>query len=170
MNTKVIVNGFPKGGTNLLASLLDLLGFSQARGAIASSLLTGRFSWARQAFWGSKKPKNMVLTGIDFPVAIHTKRLETHLKKLAPMTYMTAHSMYSGHLEHIFSQAGAKMMQIIRDPRDIVVSHAVYCAKNPAHPLFAFYGSPVFNGKLAQKRPKRANERIGNCDSHIRVD
>ncbi|GAB4528110.1 MAG: cellulose biosynthesis cyclic di-GMP-binding regulatory protein BcsB [Anaerolineales bacterium] len=31
-------------------------------------------------------------------------------------------------------------------------------------------GSPVFNGKLAQKRPKRANERIGNCDSHIRVD
>lgn len=145
---KVVVNGFPKGGTNLVASVLDLLGMQQVPGAIASSLLFGRYTIVRKALWGCGSG-HPVIVGIDFPVAVKESRVIQMVKRLLPGNYIAAHSGYSDHLYSIFIHGGLKIIQVIRDPRDIVASHAVYCATQKNHPLYSYYASISAKQRLA---------------------
>jgi hypothetical protein len=148
MCASVIANGFPKSGTNLLATILDLLEYRQVKGAIASSLLHGKWSLARRFIWGSGDPRDSVLVGVDFPVCIRASRLAGKLQGLHDREYISAHSRFSSHLYSLFTRAGAKVILVIRDPRDIAVSHAHYCAETPAHPLFPFYQPLDFDQRL----------------------
>ena len=148
MCTPVIANGFPKSGTNLLAAVLDLLDYHQVNGAVASSLLHGKWSMARRFVCGSSDPRDSVLVGVDFPVCVRASRLMKKLKRLQDMEYISAHSRFSSHLHFLFRLSGAKVIQMIRDPRDIVVSHAFYCADTPSHLLYPFYRPMDFVDRL----------------------
>ena len=136
---RVLVNSFPKGGTNLVAKLLDLAGFVQEDTCIASSLVVGRWMPFKVLIRGGWNPLDSVVVGVDFPVTIKGSWIAGLLSRIPIGGYVSAHSRYSDHLHDLIRQSGLKIIQIIRDPRDIAVSHAYYIPKTSSHPLHQYY-------------------------------
>lgn len=137
----LIINSFPKGGTNLVAKLLDLNSYQEVTGYIASSSLIGKYQKIRSVIRGGWNPFNSVIVGVDFPVAIKASHVKRKLNKVKGKKYICCHCQYSDHLYYLFHSSGHKVVQIIRDPRDIALSHAHYVLKTSSHPLNSHYKS-----------------------------
>jgi hypothetical protein len=113
-----LANGIPKAGTHLLASVLDGLPqmrFSGHHHGLREYRCTEFRTWA----YGNDD--------IDFP------RLRKDLALVRDGQYLTAHFPYATGLEDLLETMGYHHILIIRDPRDIVVSDALYIASTPKH-------------------------------------
>lgn len=70
------------------------------------------------------------------------RRLETQLRMVGGGCFMPMHLTFSDERAQLLSDVGFKMVLIIRDPRDIVVSHFHYVSyRSRRHRLHAYYTS-----------------------------
>lgn len=102
---RVVVNSMPKSGTHLMTSLLD-------------NLDGMRFS-GRLVMYTEKQ----VVDG-DLPKV--SRDLQRSLRLLRPAHYLGAHMVWDAELEARITEAGARTVTIIRDPRAVLVSAMHY--------------------------------------------
>ena len=107
----IIANVFPKSGTGLIRQILEP--FGKEHGHL-------------KMFWGP--------TGERVPTA-KTKMLMSHMRHEEGV--MTAHLHWDVQFAELFRNN--KMLFLIRDPRDVIVSHAHYVKNEPIHHLHKYY-------------------------------
>jgi hypothetical protein len=129
---RIVANSIPKSGTNLLARLLTLLGFKKSSEVgIRSRLVAGPFSPARKLLRARSAEK--VTIGVDFPQRISHRWLARRLSRIPDGCFVSAHCVYSPELAELFAQAGMRVACILRDPRDVAVSHMHHIKQRKEH-------------------------------------
>jgi len=106
-----IVNTFPKSGTNLVKQMLD--------GALKFEGHVGMYDGPT----GRAIPRKLIEQFVE-------DRVDSN-------GFITAHLHYWPDLSDIVDSC--RMLFLIRDPRDVVVSHAHYVANTPSHSLHRVY-------------------------------
>jgi len=145
---KVFVNSLPKAGTNLLAKLIELIGYKYDNLGIASTLLLGKYYFLRKIIRGTIFHKNPIIVGLDLPIGINPKWLNKKLERVEIGEYITGHTNYSDHLYYLLSKNDFKIILVIRDPRDVLVSYAYYVAKTKTHFIYDFYSKLKHEDRL----------------------
>lgn len=124
---KIIANSLPKSGTHVLTRVLDLAGLIENKMHFSGSLV-------RQA---SKNPiRNLIKSNkisydledsvpvdLDIQVYLKEKHFRKMLNEFPDNTYSQGHLPYSDKTVKLLEQYNVKMIYIIRDPRDVLISH-----------------------------------------------
>ena len=142
----VIANSLPKSGTHLLARFLDLLGLKECRPNLSGSLIriTGRNVlrryFKRKRIWIDGLNEFGFKVDLDHPEnRIRSKWLENIIKTDENNIYRKAHLPYSEELEKFLISLGYKVLFIIRDPRDVVVSYCNHMLRDSNYPLHKIF-------------------------------
>ncbi|MGD9226099.1 MAG: sulfotransferase [Desulfobacterales bacterium] len=138
----VLINSLPKSGTNLLAKVLQLF-----PGLSKETLHLG-YSDIYKFEQNPDSKNNLVRIGVDFPTVASIDSIEDQLISMPDNTFATAHLPFSSVLARFLQKSGFKMILILRDPRDVVVSHAKYIHSSPAHPLHKHYQTLNFDEQI----------------------
>jgi hypothetical protein len=139
---RVLVNSVPKSGTNLLSRVLSLypqIGFS---GVHLGSRSVGCYLWRHwgislHLFDGAREwfGKNELPVGVDLPHYSSKNSVHKKLSRVAPGYFATAHLPYSALALELLKELDYRLLIMIRDPRDVVVSLAHYVVRRRNHPL-----------------------------------
>jgi len=144
--TGVFINSLPKSGTNLVSRAFDLAGYSYGKLGIASSLLIGNHYLLRQLLRRSFFERDPLIVGLEVQVPLRRNWLRSRLGRLSDRTYVTGHANHSAGLGSILREHDIRTVQVIRDPRDAIVSHAHYVKKSSDHFLHpAFAALPLWD-------------------------
>jgi len=126
----IIVNSLPKSGTNLLAKAVRYL--PSLRGPV--------FHLGGPGMKGAEPADEPTApVGVDLPTRAPIKSLERILDKVEPRHFLTAHVPYSPQFSSLLDSRNFKKLIIIRDPRDVILSHSHFINKNTDHPLHPSY-------------------------------
>lgn len=138
--TAVVANSLPKAGTHLLLKALRLLpGLERIRLHISPDL---------QHVWPAQNGELTVSVGIASPTQISRAKLAQVLEKIPRGTFVTGHLPHNAEASTLFKDKGMKMVLLMRDPRDVVVSSARYLGGNPEHRLAAVMQHRGFDDRL----------------------
>ncbi|MDP8930275.1 MAG: sulfotransferase domain-containing protein, partial [Actinomycetota bacterium] len=138
----VVVNSLPKSGTHLLIRLLESLpGIHRVRLQLAPKALE-KFEPDGQ--------EPVVPVGVSSPVLFSRRRLLRVLSLMPSATFCTGHLLYSEPFADILAAVDMKMVLIIRDPRDVVVSSAGYLADQGSHRLHPQFGTRPLEERMLQ--------------------
>jgi hypothetical protein len=118
---KVLLNSIPKAGTHLLAALLR---------ALPRMMFSGLQLTLDEFMFDTSRTK-----GTDFD----RRRLARVLGSVCNGQFVIAHFPAHRELGPLIAAAGLKSILMIRDPRDIAVSHSFYVNNHPRHPLHRRY-------------------------------
>jgi len=138
----VLINSLPKSGTNLLAKVLQLF-----PGLSRETLHLG-YSDINKLEKDPDYKSNSARIGVDFPTVTSMDSIEGTLESMQDNTFATAHLPFSWVLAQFLQNSKFKMVLILRDPRDVVVSHAKYVHSSPAHPLYKHYQTLNFDEQI----------------------
>lgn len=154
---RIIVNSVPKSGTHLLMRALEL-----ASGIERAPIQFGRqrielLPWCivtcpsiRSVILSQYYSQNHILNSngvknvpIDSDSPFFLTEIETReiFRLIQPGWFAMGHLPRSQSIEKIIEQEEVKMILIIRDPRDVIVSHAHYLAKKRSHYMYPLYKS-----------------------------
>lgn len=128
-----LINSMPKGGSHLLGKVgllpgIRWSGMSLHHESVDEYTLAGD----RQAA--------MVPIGIDSPIPLSSDAVRRVLERLQKEhMYATGHFPFSDQLVTLLSQTRLKMLLMLRDPRDVAVSHAIFVGNKQDHFLHAVY-------------------------------
>lgn len=116
----LIINSFPKSGTNLVKTMLDPVGNFIGH----MSMYDGR-------------------SGLPFP----SELIENTLAQMPVdwLNFATMHLHWHPRFAEIIEQGKWKMILLVRDLKDVIVSHAFYVNATPDHSLYPYYNG--FSGE-----------------------
>lgn len=152
---KIIVNSVPKSGTHLLMKALALtpgverapIQFGRQRiGLLPWCLLTcpsiypvilSQFYAQKHALWPDEL--NKIPIDVDSPFYLSEEETRKIFRLIQPGWFAMGHLPYTQTLERIVVQEDVKMILILRDPRDVIISHANYLAQKSSHYMYPVY-------------------------------
>ncbi|MBN1815505.1 MAG: hypothetical protein JXA14_26975 [Anaerolineae bacterium] len=152
------VNGLPKAGTHLLRKALELFpGIRYAHARIDPEAISPVTAEA-------VSQSETIPIGIDWPRAVLRRDLEKVLGRLEHGQFVQAHACFSHQLVDLLSEMQIKAFLILRDPRDVVISHANFVVQRPQHFLYQAY-SPLSESdrimtSIVGIRPTTAGEPV----------
>jgi hypothetical protein len=123
------INSFPKSGTNLLHKALELLGYKYARLGIADTLLRGRYPLLRRLVRSNPLDWRKVNIGLYTDAPVGSIWLRYRLTHLGRTAFITGHTRYSQEFAALLERCDVQPLIVIRDPRDVLISHARYIPK-----------------------------------------
>ncbi len=147
MNKRVFANGVWKSGNNLLIKVCSKMGYGYGDLGIASSLIIGNYYLARQIVRGPKFEKTPVSVGIDMSINVSKIWLNWKVSKMSNKCF-SGHSAYSDQLMSILDKHNTKVIQIIRDPRDVIVSFAHWIITRPDYYPYEFFKDLSFEERM----------------------
>ena len=131
----VLINSLPKSGTNLVASLLDLLGYQQKIYMGATGIKVKRNPIINKYLsWKYRNHSKNMLTGVDMPEMIAGGKVKQALSMLKEGSYANIHVPFSEDFDQLVNELSLRHIVVIRDPRAVVVSGLYYILKNDKHP------------------------------------
>ena len=136
---RIFVNSLPKAGTNLVSRAFDLAGFHYDKLGIAGTLVLGNRYIARQLLRRSFLERDPVMVGLEVQMPVRRAWLAHRLARVPAGGYVTGHANWSMGLEHLLAAKGYRTVLVIRDPRDVLLSHGHYVAASGKHFLNATY-------------------------------
>ncbi len=148
---RFFLNSIPKGGSNLLSKVVSLfpnVDFSQIVISKPDSLENlpsgnmGMLSVGRNGYLGKESEWHSmakVPIGVDWPIMENLEKIFFILTRLRNGKYAMGHVPHSSNLSQLLSIMGIKTFLILRDPRDIVISHAFFVSKNPYNTCYKLY-------------------------------
>lgn len=132
---RVFVSGLPKAGTHLIIQCLIHLAGLKTAPTILSNVLGDLHENV------ATLPEAGIKIGVDNPVFIKKSLVESILRKVKKKRIVFGHVPYSEEMDDILSDLDYPGIAIIRDPRDMVVSHVYYIWKQEEHYLHHYYQS-----------------------------
>lgn len=138
---QVLLNGPPKSGTHLLSDCLSLM---------PKMMFSGRH-FALTDFFTS----DTAVLPSGHPVA-DEQRLTAFLKRCPQGMFVTAHARFHPVLSSLIERLQFKHIFLLRDPRDIAVSHVFHVKREPLHPQHQHFTKVLNNDE------ERLMETIGN--------
>jgi sulfotransferase 6B1 len=140
MKHPIFFNSMPKSGTHLLAKALMGLSGIEHSGAHLERKMVAKF----------------VDEGVDYPVEgredLHIPNdlvwIERLLKTIKPGQFITSHMFYNVPMHQLLKKLDFKILMLLRDPRDVVLSWVDFIAKEQTHLLFPFFSDKDFNFRL----------------------
>lgn len=143
---KVVANSLPKSGTHLLTRLLSLLAFQENALHLSGSLTLAsarnpiKCYAVRRRILSNGEAGRGVCVALDEPeVFLRSDWLANRLKRLPDRIFMEGHLPYSATLEKLLLNEGCKVVFIIRDPRDVLVSFCNHIFRDPDYNPFHDY-------------------------------
>lgn len=120
---RVLLNGPPKSGTHLLSDCLSLM---------PKTMFSGRH-FALSDFFVDKTHSGARSHGSESYPELHEPRLTKFLGRCPQGMFVTAHARFHPVLEALINELQFKQVLLLRDPRDVVVSHTFYVKREPLH-------------------------------------
>ena len=139
---KLMVNSLPKSGTHLITKLLNLSGYSYSGVNFSSSNVNGKHKIIKRLVRGCHPFSMTIDTGLDISSIVRKKWLVNGMRKTASMQYMGGHFPYSDQMKKLLEENEIKIIYMMRDPRDVILSWAHYVPKVDWH-----YGKEGLIGK-----------------------
>ena len=119
----IFVTGIWKSGNHLAYSALNAMGVEGPFNGIAAHLVNGRHRWAKRLIRSPKGRGDAVQVGLETDAEVSRRYIAKQAQRLAGKI-MGGHAAHSPELAQTLREAGARMICIRRDPRDILVSFA----------------------------------------------
>jgi hypothetical protein len=98
-----------------------------------------------EAFSAVRKPEDpetdMIPVGVTWPRLVPRAAAVRRLQAIRCGYFSTVHVPYSNELAGVFRDLGMKTLLILRDPRDVVVSFALYIPRTTDSPFYNLYQS-----------------------------
>ena len=131
-----LINSLPKSGTHLLQKTIALFPGIQERYIHVCRSTLDLFEPLNFDEGDETLP-----IGIDWPEMISAQSLQKIFSSLNSkrFSYATCHLPFSDDTLKLIRKSKFKTLLILRDPRDIVLSHANYIGKNSNHFLYGLY-------------------------------
>lgn len=129
---RCIMISLPKAGTHLLIRALSLLPGIRNGGLHLGASTVDRLQVDQAS-------PSAITVGIDFPTNVDDISLRAALSTLPRASFASGHVPYSVQMDRLLTDMHIKKLLIIRDPRDVALSHAKYVAALVNHPLYAYY-------------------------------
>lgn len=132
-----LINSLPKSGTHLLKKVV---GFFPGMHPVDFHLGPEQFNLTTHTgvdAWLGEGSPTMIPLGVGGPRLAPRDEVYRALKQyVQPGSYATAHVPFSTGLALVLKELKITMVTIIRDPRDVAVSHAAYVSGFPVdHPM-----------------------------------
>lgn len=131
MKYPIFLDSLPKSGTHLLAKALTGLPGVDHSGKHMDRKTISEFVDKGVAF--PTKGREDINIQADFQL------IERLLKSIPPGRFLTAHLNYHPKVHDALIQMKYKVLLMVRDPRDVVLSWADYIAKEKNHLLYSFF-------------------------------
>jgi hypothetical protein len=138
---RLFLNSIPKAGAHLVERALTGLGCVRGQGPLGSATVIGRNQWSKGLTRGPWLTSDLVLVGIELPAPVKASWLRRRLDRVRPGRHLRGHAQHTGYLEALLRERNYRMIHVVRDPRDVVVSHAHYMLARSWHPFHRFYES-----------------------------
>jgi hypothetical protein len=128
-----VLNTIPKSGTNLVRKALRM--FPGIRNGRISIRLATAMEYKGQDLSGIVT----VPVGVAFPAPVPLSVVEDSVRRIKRGDYASWHVPHAPETAHLLERMRIKMLIMLRDPRDIVISQTHYVLNTPAHNLHAYY-------------------------------
>lgn len=139
MHPRLFLNSVPKAGAHLAEKALAELGYRRGQGPLGSSTVFGRQQFVKSVQRRPWVTADVVLVGIEVVAPVTAAWLRRRLSSVAPGQYLRGHVQHSGAFAALLDELDYRVLHVVRDPRDVVVSHAHYMLARPRHPFHRFY-------------------------------
>lgn len=131
----IFVTGIWKSGNHLVYSALNELGIAGPFNGISAHLLFGCHARAKRLIRGAWIARDAVQVGLETDAPVSRRYIAREARRLSGQI-LGGHAAYSPELETVLREAGARMICIRRDPRDILVSFADWIGSRPDFYLY----------------------------------
>jgi hypothetical protein len=132
-----VVNSLPKAGTHLVQKAVALFPGIRWEGLHIGRSHRNRFGGPE----GLEAKEARVPIGVDWPQLVQRSVVREALGRLKAGQFATAHLPYSAEMSGLLAELRIRSVLIVRDPRDVVVSHANHVPRSPHHFLYEHYTS-----------------------------
>jgi len=139
MLPRVFLNAVPKTGAHLVERALELMGYRRGQRSIGSAAVIGRKQLVNALLRRPVVTADMVIVGIEMPAPVRSSWVRRRLGGTSLGEYLRGHVRYSEYFEHLLREREFHVIHMVRDPRDVVVSHAHYIMNRPRHPFHRHY-------------------------------
>jgi hypothetical protein len=127
-----VINSLPKAGTHLLAKVMRLFPGVRYAGVEIDNSTAEQFA---VPYAGAPT----LTIGVDWPIPLSREAVQNALGEIKNGQFAAWHAPYSDDLAGLVAQLNLKTLLMLRDPRDVVVSHARFLATADAHFLYPRY-------------------------------
>jgi len=139
MKARVFLNSIPKAGAHLAVKAMEIAGLSRGARSIGSAAIYGRRQLIKLLMRGPWMTSDTVIVGIEVPAPVRAGWVRKRLAQVGPGQFLRGHVQFSEYFAHLLDEQGFSVLHIVRDPRDVAVSHAHYMMNRPRHPLHRHY-------------------------------
>ena len=124
-----LLNSVPKSGTNLLSKAIAL--FPGTKEKHISFLPPD----VRRRYGALSEQEPLVSIGVGADRWLGRTAVQQYLHQLERGDYLRGHVPHSPEMVTLLDASEMKSVLILRDPRDVVISHVNYVVQNPRHRL-----------------------------------
>lgn len=147
---RIIANSLPKSGTHLLVRFLELLEFKEYEKGLTGAMVrpTQRNPFKRY-LTNQKRCLNQNSNGFSIDLdnmynKIQQKYLDKYLDTVKNNYFISAHIPYTKELDDYLLKQDFKMLYIIRDPRDVLLSYYNHQNRDPHYPFHSYFKDKTF--------------------------
>ncbi len=125
---RLLINGIAKSGTHLLAKVVSLLGFPFFPICLAADeAQRAVIPWKREE---EDRLGPGIPVGVERPTLMHEILLRQTLRLVPRGHGINGHCGYSQELARLLEEEGFRVLLVLRDPRDVLVSLVHYLSKH----------------------------------------
>lgn len=136
---RLFLNSIPKAGAHLAERALEELGYVRGQGPLGSATVFGRRQLSKSLLRRPWVTADVVLVGIELVAPVRASWLRRRLSGVGQGRYLRGHVQHSGAFASLLEELDFRVLHVVRDPRDVAVSHAHYMLARPKHPFHRFY-------------------------------
>ena len=122
-----------------MVKALELMGLTLGTRSIGSATVIGRRQALKMLSRGPRLGADVVIVGIELPAPVRAAWVRRRLAGVEPGQFSRGHVRFSEYFANLLADGGLRTIHVIRDPRDVAVSHAHYIMARPRHPFYRHY-------------------------------
>lgn len=122
-----------------MVKALELMGLTLGTRSIGSATVIGRRQALKMLWRGPRLGADVVIVGIELPAPVRAAWVRRRLAGVEPGQFSRGHVRFSEYFANLLADGGLRTIHVIRDPRDVAVSHAHYIMARPRHPFHRHY-------------------------------
>ena len=172
---RIIANSLPKAGTHLLVRFLQLAGYEYVRKGLTGALIRSTQRNPIKRYLTSRKRCTSNDSGcyqIDLDNLgnrIKKKYLDSFINSIPENSFIPAHLPYSEELDCYLSAQRLKVIYIIRDPRDVLLSYYNHQHRDPRYPFHDVFRTLPFEQcyQYILRGMKKGNITLASIKSRV---